>query len=246
MVLLLDLDNTLLPSKSAYKYAIEGCQMDWDSKSFGGDFLVLYEAARAKIKNQLKGHSSNRLRLLCFKIMLEDLNSGTNTATASDMLWLEDRYNFHFAQFLKKESQTEKYTRELFPKLINIAKEKKIILCTNETLRMQLIKLSQFFPKEFLYTLVTSEEVGQEKPSTEFFSYVLKLAGNEPNVCFMIGDNWDDDVLGAAKHGIVSIHLVEQFGVKHGVSEISSEFHVPIYTSSNIIESLDFALSRFT
>ncbi len=39
MPLLLDLDNTLLPSKMAYEFAIGKLAEDWSTKNFGTDFL---------------------------------------------------------------------------------------------------------------------------------------------------------------------------------------------------------------
>lgn len=53
MALFLDLDNTLLPSKPAYKYALTECAKDWENRKLGGDFLSLYESARTKVKTNL-------------------------------------------------------------------------------------------------------------------------------------------------------------------------------------------------
>jgi putative hydrolase of the HAD superfamily len=252
MPFLLDLDNTLLPSKSAYKFAMLSLEEDWNQKKMGGDFSAFYEEARNKVKNQLKGHSSNRLRLLCFKIMVENLNTKLNSALIKDVLWLEERYFLHFTEYLKKESLKSDYKDELFPKLVEISSKYPVLLSTNETLRTQFLKLTHFFPDAFNYLLITSEEVGYEKPSTEFFSYVMHKAGNNPSTCFLIGDNWEDDILGASRHGISAIHLKEQFGAKSGVVRLEhpkqNETHpdfdslTPIFQSSNIIEALDFGM----
>ncbi|EMO28421.1 hypothetical protein LEP1GSC170_5438 [Leptospira interrogans serovar Bataviae str. HAI135] len=37
-------------------------------------------------------------------------------------------------------------------------------------MRTQLIKMNLVFPKLFLYSILSSEEVGKEKPSKEFFT----------------------------------------------------------------------------
>lgn len=250
MPLLLDLDNTLLPSKMAYEFAIGKLAEDWSSKNFGTDFFELYDKARKGVKNQLTFHSSNRLRILCFKIMLEKRAKGLGSKVIEDILWLDDRYFFHFETFLKGEKEKPEFVEELFPKLIKISEQFPVFLVTNETLRTQLLKLKNFFPPEFRYQLITSEEVGFEKPSTEFFSYVLRKVNAKREDCLMVGDNWEDDILGAAKHGIVAVHLKSQFGKRTLLESVeipdSKEFpfNSKIYSSTNVLDSLDFVWER--
>lgn len=258
MALFLDLDNTLLPSKPAYEFAIEECGKDWKERKLGGDFLSLYESARKKVKNQLEGHSSNRLRLLCFKLMMDfvknqsNLNlepdvtsstfqSGFQTKDIADVLWMEERYHFHFLSYLKTEAKKEIYQTKLFPKLVALSERFPIFLTTNETLRTQLLKVSSFLPDSFRFTLITSEEVGFEKPSTKFFSYVLEASKENPADCILLGDNWEDDVLGANRHGIASIHIPTIWGEGAGVAEYPFESSAPIWTAPNTILALEFA-----
>ncbi|MCZ8344162.1 MAG: HAD-IA family hydrolase [Leptospira sp.] len=252
MPLLLDLDNTLLPSKLAYEFAIEKLAEDWSQKNFGTDFLELYEKARKEVKNQLSFHSSNRLRILCFKLMLEKKTKGLESKIIKDILWLDDRYFLHFESFLQNQKKKPDYTKELFPRLVQISEREPVFLVTNETLRTQLLKLQNFFPPEFRYQLITSEEVGFEKPSTEFFSYVLRKVDAKREDCLMVGDNWEDDILGAAKHGITAVHLKSQFGEKSALEPVkipdSKEFPFgsKIYSSTNVLDSLDFVWDRLS
>ncbi|WP_039936806.1 HAD family hydrolase [Leptospira terpstrae] len=242
MALFLDLDNTLLPSKPAYDFAIAECANDWQERKLGGDFHVLYESARKKVKNQLIGHSSNRLRLLCFKLMLDELlQSGFQTKDIFDVLWMEERYHFHFLSYLKNEAKKEIYQTNLFPKLVDLSNQFPIYLTTNETLRTQLLKVSSFLPMDFRFTLITSEEVGFEKPETKFFSYVLETAKENPVDCILLGDNWDDDILGANRHGIASIHILEMWGEGKGVNEYPFESSAPIWKAPNTVAALEFA-----
>ncbi|EMY67932.1 HAD family hydrolase [Leptospira vanthielii] len=242
MALFLDLDNTLLPSKPAYEFAITECAKDWETRKLGGNFRSLYESARTKVKNQLVGHSSNRLRLLCFKLMLEEsVSSGFQTKDIVDVLWMEERYHFHFLSYLKNESKKETYQTKLFPKLVALSNQFPVFLTTNETLRTQLLKVSSFLPDHFRFTLITSEEVGHEKPTTEFFSYVLERSKENPEDCILLGDNWDDDVLGANRHGIASIHIPEMWGVGSEVKEYPFESSSPIWKAPSTVAALNFA-----
>lgn len=242
MALFLDLDNTLLPSKKAYEFAITECAKDWKERKLGGDFLTLYESARKKVKNQLIGHSSNRLRLLCFKLMLEEsVSSGFQTKDIIDVLWMEERYHLHFLSYLKNESKKETYQTKLFPKLLALSNQFPVFLTTNETLRTQLLKVSSFLPDHFRFTLITSEEVGHEKPTTEFFSYVLERSKENPEDCILLGDHWDDDVLGANRHGIASIHIPEMWDEGSEVKEYPFESSAPVWKAPNTITALNFA-----
>ncbi|WP_039928696.1 HAD family hydrolase [Leptospira yanagawae] len=245
MALFLDLDNTLLPSKEAYTYAISQCAEDWRERGLGGNFLELYESARKQVKSQLKHHSSNRLRLLCFKLVWEMLRSndarqnseklknpssdsqnsmishGFQTEDIQDILWMEERYFFHFLQFYAEEKKKESYEKLLFPLLVSLSKEFPIYLTTNETLRTQLLKAQGFLPKGFRFTLITSEEVGFEKPTKEFFQYVIGKAREKPTDCILVGDNWEDDIIGASSFGISCIHIPEMWGDGDGIKEIN-------------------------
>ncbi|TGL85207.1 HAD family hydrolase [Leptospira congkakensis] len=257
MALFLDLDNTLLPSKPAYDFAIGECGKDWKARKLGGDFFSLYELTRKKVKNQLISHSSNRLRLLCFKLMLDELkkhsmeNHKTNelesksvndfqTKDIADVLWMEERYHFHFLSYLKAEAKKEIYQTKLFPKLVALSNKVPVFLTTNETLRTQLLKVSSFLPDHFRFTLITSEEVGFEKPTTEFFSYVLEASEENPEDSILLGDNWEDDVLGANRHGIASIHIPNMWG-EGEVKEYPSDTPAPIWTAPSTVTALEFA-----
>ncbi|MCW7505168.1 HAD family hydrolase [Leptospira paudalimensis] len=267
MALFLDLDNTILPSKEAYAHAIENCAKDWQEQMLGGNFLELYDLARKQVKSQLKHHSSNRLRLLCFKLMWEMLGNGFQTKDIDGVFWMEDRYYFHFLSYYAEEKKKEKYQNSLFPLLVSLSKEFPIYLTTNETLRTQLLKVRGFLPDEFRFTLITSEEVGFEKPTKEFFQYVMEKANEDPKDCILLGDNWEDDILGASSHGISSIHIPKMWGEGEEVNVLSVEEisaiqkdrnskpntnqvdldtnaqPITIWRASNIISGLTFARS---
>ncbi|MCW7507879.1 HAD family hydrolase [Leptospira levettii] len=271
MALFLDLDNTILPSKEAYAYAIENCAKDWGKRGLGDNFLELYEVARNQVKSQLKHHSSNRLRLLCFKMLWETQRSthknGFQTQDIQDVLWMEERYYYHFLSYYAEEKKKESYLKSLFPLLISLSKEFPVFLTTNETLRTQLLKIQGFLPDEFRFTLITSEEVGFEKPTKEFFQYVIRKAGDNPKDCIILGDSWEDDILGANSHGIAGIHIPEMWGEgdevnglsvdeisaiqkdrnakpKTNQADLDTNAHpISIWRASNIVTGLTFARS---
>jgi len=50
-----------------------------------------------------------------------------------------------------------------------------------------------------------SDEVGFRKPHPKIFQLALEIAGSDPSECVMIGDELEDDMLGAKKLGIKTI-----------------------------------------
>ena len=57
---------------------------------------------------------------------------------------------------------------------------------------------------------VSSAEVGVSKPSPEIFETALKKAGVEAKSCIHVGDDYEDDIVGASNAGIASIWLNHQ------------------------------------
>jgi FMN phosphatase YigB (HAD superfamily) len=53
----------------------------------------------------------------------------------------------------------------------------------------------------------SSERIGVEKPSPEFFARVAELAGVEPERIAYVGDRVDNDVVPALAAGMVAVHI---------------------------------------
>jgi HAD superfamily hydrolase (TIGR01549 family) len=247
MYLFLDLDNTLIPSKKAYDFAIQALSEDWVTLGLGTvqDFQTRYQKAREAIKLQLAEHSSNRLRILCFKNMVEGLRGGITGKEIEIILALEQKYYEHFASLLKLEKSRDNHVawENLFIKLKTIFDTHNACILTNENLRTQLLKISYFFPTDLKWNLITSEEVGVEKPHPKYFEYAFKKTGKKPSECLMIGDNLKDDILGAGKSGISAIHMKSIFGESNKIVELSSDSGIFQFESSNIFSAIDFALN---
>ena len=219
MPLLLDLDNTLFGSVPAYEYAIARMEEHWENKGHGSreEFRKLYSHARKHYKKVLEHHTSNRLRLLYFKQMIEEKFGKLIPELALDM----DRQYFTWFEEAVRIEQEEKKDmfHLLFKYLDEIALHDKIVLVTNETLRTQLLKLSFFLPENLPVKLVTSEEIGIEKPQPYIFRRAMELVDGKPEKCLMIGDNLKDDIGGAMNLGIHAIHLTAMFGQGHELVE---------------------------
>lgn len=247
-MLLLDIDNTIIPSVSAYEFALEQLNNDW-SRKFGGrkkDFRIIYDKARALTKSQLNGHTSNRLRILYFKKMLEIQNGALSQKRLEEVLDIERRYFRYFILFLKNYKQKHKSEyKEIFSLLRKLESKDRIVLLSNENLRTQLIKLSAILPKDLRFQLLTSEEMGFEKPDKRLFLSAMEIGGIQSSKpSFMIGDSWEDDIMGAKQIGMGLIHQTGIFGNPKTLEINPGSANFDYYHTENLATSLEIVLNQ--
>ncbi|TGK28067.1 HAD family hydrolase [Leptospira gomenensis] len=240
MALFLDLDNTFVDSVSIYKTTIRF--MCRNAKSYGFsssiEFSELYEIARREVKEDLYDSPSNRLRLIYFKKMFV---SKFGKVEPERILKLESDYFSLFQNGIKdlKMKYASEYA-ETFALLKSISKKQKLIFCTNENLRTQLLKSKILFPKSIEYLILSSEEVGKEKPSELFFTRAKELVSPE-SISAMIGDSLKDDVGGALLNGIPAIHVRSIFSARPRTEkkriQVSNDVEDVTYTETNDIRN---------
>lgn len=73
---------------------------------------------------------------------------------------------------------------------------------SNMTAYIQYRKLEKLGVTEYIDWIVTSEEVGCEKPEQKFFQQCLKKSRVRPEECLFVGDGLNNDVLGALWAGM--------------------------------------------
>lgn len=72
--------------------------------------------------------------------------------------------------------------------------------------------LDPFFDKVYCFG-----NTGCRKPAPQFYEYVLRDLGARPSEALMVGDSWENDVLGANRVGIRAVWLNEKNGeTRHG------------------------------
>jgi HAD superfamily hydrolase (TIGR01549 family) len=178
--ILFDLDDTFVNSQAAYDFAMNAIGVSPTSPAF--------LEARQKVKEQLPSKSPvARSRLHYFKKMLEIENRFSH----SRLKELSEGYENAVVQHMKKQWETlerEKFFRKL-------SQSSQWVVVTNETLRMQMLKLQAFDPSGSLFPhVLTSEELGFEKPDPRFFSLGLQKLGSHVENTVMVGDNFKLDI----------------------------------------------------
>lgn len=76
---------------------------------------------------------------------------------------------------------------------------------TNMTAMIQFRKLDALGLWPYIDVLVTSEEVGTEKPDRKVFDWCARKAGLANGECIYIGDTWAHDTAGAENAGMAGI-----------------------------------------
>lgn len=197
---LFDLDDTLYDSVPIYAVGVRNaweCFCKETKKNWTlEEFQNAYETARKKAKNLAPESPTRHSRLTYFSFLVTD-HCGRPAAELT--LKLDRAYtaayrtiNFSPAQQLLK----------------SIKSKLKVAIVTNQTLDAQLHKLKALDPdSELVDCLVTSEEVAVEKPGSAIFNECLKRLQLEAHEVLMVGDHWNNDVIGACAVGIASVFL---------------------------------------
>lgn len=201
--ILFDLDDTLIPSAAIYPQAVALAGLTQD------DFCI----GRTITKERLgPGHVAARNRLLYLKATAESRKTFRPSATMAAM------GKYEAALFsLCRQSWHQLGRRAL---LSVLAQRCKLGLITNETTRAQLLKVAAFAPDDELFqVVVTSEEIGAEKPDERIFREALGRLAVEPADCVMVGNDPVVDLCPARAIGMRSILCTEFIDVPAGGGE---------------------------
>ena len=194
--IILDLDNTI--------YDYDFCHTEALSEVF--NYLIqhnttltienmerIYKDISKNLKDELNLTASSHNKSIYFKQLLEYLNMSLSLFSKIN--------NMYWDAFYKNLTCFEGVADFLaFNKKIGI----KIGILTDYETEYQIIKLDKLGLLKYIDVIVTSEEVGIEKPSIQMFNTILNKLKMTENEVIMIGDNFEKDVKGAMKKNIFS------------------------------------------
>lgn len=225
-LILFDTDNTLYDYVPANKAAEEAVFLK--ANNLIGikrkKFFEYYSKAKSEVKKNLSNTASSHSRLLYFQRMIELLGFNAQLLFALD---LEQTF---WRTFLANAS--------LFPNvketLIYLKNHKiQIGVVTDLTSHIQLRKLTYFGLEEIFDVVVTSEEVGHDKPDKKnFFLAMEKLNLPKSTYFWMVGDNPKADIYGAKRIGGVTFQKI------HNRVEMGKDFCTPDFAFGDFNELL--------
>jgi HAD superfamily hydrolase (TIGR01549 family) len=196
---LFDTDNTLYPYEPAHAAAQKAVK-EKVIKAFSitsEDFDKSFEEARRQVKSRLKDTAASHSRLLYLQRMLEILGLG------SQVLWVLDFEQTYWRTFLANAPLFDG-VKELLDDLRLMSIPTAIV--TDLTAQIQFRKIVYFGLDRYIDYIVTSEEVGVEKPHAAPFQIALEKLRPKGSCVWMVGDNPINDIKGA-RHQINAVTL---------------------------------------
>jgi len=193
-----DTDNTLYPYEQAHKAAtkateIKACDLlGVPLEKFKDAFAI----ARKDVKTQLKKTASSHSRLLYYQRAIELLGLNTQILMTLD---LEQTYWRTFLANCRLFPDVKEFILDLKSVGITTA------IITDLTAQIQFRKIIYLGLDTYFDYVVTSEEAGIDKPDQAPFEIALKKLQISPENIWMIGDNPDADIAGAAQFNMLTL-----------------------------------------
>lgn len=194
--IIFDLDNTLYHYDACHHAALNRVFefLFQNYKSLKIEHLKgIYEEISKTLKYELGFTASSHNKSIYFKHLLEKLNIGLSAfLTINDIYW-ETFY-----------SNMVCFEGVLDFLVFNKNLGKKIGILTDYETEYQIKKLDKLGILNYVDAIVTSEEVGIEKPSSQMFTAILQKMNLGSHEVIMIGDNFERDFKGGLRAKIRS------------------------------------------
>lgn len=200
---LLDLDNTLYHYDSSHLKAINECYSHYNNNinkdlSFV-DFSNIYRQKRDLVTKRLSPQGACRSRLFAFQAMFEE-------AKLEGSFELAKEYDEIYWSNLINNMKLAKDASIFLKNCQNLSID--ICIVSDMIAHIQVKKIQKLGIAQNIKYLVTSEEVGKEKPDPRIFQTALDKLNLGPKEVIMIGDNENKDIKGAQALGIKSYKVL--------------------------------------
>lgn len=194
--IIIDLDNTLYSYDICHNNALDAVilflQNNYGINKTYYEIKDLYENISKKLKYELKSTASSHNKSIYFKQLLELFK-----LNISILQILNDLYWKVFFDHMVCFEGVQDFIA--WNKNLGV----KIGILTDYETEYQIQKLEKLGIIDYVDVLVTSEEVGIEKPSCQMFQTILRKMKLSPDDVIMIGDDFNKDIKGALNMNIL-------------------------------------------
>jgi HAD superfamily hydrolase (TIGR01549 family) len=207
--IIFDLDNTLYSYTNSHSIALHETLM-YISTIFQIDIEQLnvkYTTISNSLKYELGTTASCHNKNIYFKQLLENHNKKLDQ--------LETINNIYWTTFLNASTLYEG-VKEFIQ--WNRQKGIKIGILTDYETEYQIKKLHKLGLLEYIDIIVTSEEIGIEKPSSQMFHIILNKMNLKYSEVIMIGDDYKKDIEGANNMNIFNYWYTQKPTTQHSFS----------------------------
>ena len=204
--IIFDLDDTLysyskLNEQGINKICKYTCQKLKIEKE---EFYEAFNKAKKEVKTTLGDVASSHNRLLYCQKTLENLNENPFSIAL-------EMYEVYWQHILKNMKLNDGVLEVLeFCNQKNI----KIGICTDLTVHIQHRKIRKLGIDEYIDAIVTSEEVGVEKPDFKMYNKILEKLEVTPEETLFIGDSLKKDILGSMEYGMNAVWFSNDYNKK--------------------------------
>lgn len=217
--IIFDLDNTIYNYTDAHNNALN-ILLNHISLNYNINIEQLdYNKYNKIIKNNLGDNTaSSHNKILTIKLLCEDLLIPCN-----DLIKLYEIYNTTFLDNMKCYDNVIDF--------LKLCKKNNIKICiltdySTEFTYRKIEKLSIF---EYINYIITSEEVGYDKPNKLMFYTALDKLKLNKNEVLMIGDNYEKDIIGA--------NNIDIYGLWFSKKNMINKYHIE-FNNYNYIHNL--------
>lgn len=121
--------------------------------------------------------------------------------------------------------------------LKELSKSVKLIMVANGNSKRLKRLIEKYNFHDIFWDYVISSETPYQKPNSFMFQYGLKMYGWEPNEVIMVGDKYDNDIMGAKKCGLLTSIFISKSKAPAGC-ELTPDFMINSISELNDIVGL--------
>ena len=222
--ILLDLDDTLVDSRSSWKKGFQDTFKSFLSNNKHNFDLeeIYFEYTKIVSKKHEMTNAQEWSDELAQAGLSEIIKKYLQIEINIENTWII------FEESWKKNIELFSETNEI---LNSLNKSYKLGLVTNGLSEHQRYKIEKFDLEKYFQCILISEEVGSQKPQREIFNLALQKLNLANNQIIHVGDNPSHDVIGANEAGIFSCWLKRPKNWYKEIKDVEPNFII-----SNLLE----------
>lgn len=197
-----DLDNTLYPYEPCHRRGLARARAlfaTWPGRA-RRSFLSEYLNARRAVARRHRATAASHSRLLYFRRLCERVFPHH---AAHHAMALHQAYWEGYFSAMRLDRAAKPLLKRLKRRGLRIG------ILTDLMEEVQLRKVARLGLGPYVDVMVTSEEVGREKPDARMFRAILRKLRVTPAHSLMVGDDYRKDIIGGKRAGLATAWIAD-------------------------------------
>ncbi len=198
-----DLDNTLYPYEPCHRRGLARAHALFRTlpETSRIPFMAAYLKARRAVARHHRATATSHNRLLYFRRMCEPV---FHHHAAHHAVALHQAYWDGYFSAMRLDRSAKPLLKQLKRRGLRIG------ILTDLMEEVQLRKVARLGLGPYVDAVVTSEEVGREKPDPRMFRTMLRKLGTTPACSLIVGDDYRKDVVGGKRAGLATVWVIDR------------------------------------